>query len=130
MSSFGPASGPVPQPSTEHQPASPKLDYKLPKASTRRLPEPVVPWIANGLLTLLLVYRLIERNYPKWIAICVVVCMGTNSWFVRLSHEVLTDMPFLLGAIAALLGWDMLRTARETKSRVKAAILMSAGLLL
>lgn len=219
MSSFGPASGPVPQPSREPAPAPPKLDYKLPQAAPRRAPEPVVPWIANGLikrrklailaslipiivsfngrwrmgldssiyrglarsiasgkgyhfgdfgthqvypglpmllagiarifgehvfrpivplllmvgmalLTLLLVYHLIARNYPQWIAICVVSCMGVNSWFVRLSQEVLTDMPFLLGAIAALLGWDMLRTARDTNSRAKAAILMSAGLAL
>src|SRR2546423_2494603 len=175
ISIFGPASGPVPQPSREHPPAPPKLDYKLPQATTRRVSEPVVPWIANGLikrrklaiaaslipiiisfngrwrmgldssiyrglarsvasgngyrfgdfgthqvypglpmllagitkvfgehvfrpivplllmvgmalLTLVLVYRLIERNYPKWIAICVVVGMATNSWFVRLSH--------------------------------------------
>ena len=91
---------------------------------------PLVLMVGMALLTLLLVYHLIARNYPQWIAICVVCCMGVNSWFVRLSHEVLTDMPFLLGAIAALLGWDMLRTARETKSRVRAAILMSAGLLL
>ena len=43
MSSFGPVSGPVPQPSTEQPPASPKLDYKLSQASTRRASEPVVP---------------------------------------------------------------------------------------
>jgi hypothetical protein len=91
---------------------------------------PLVLMVGMALLTLVLVYKLIARTYPQWIAICVTCCMAVNSWFVDLSHEVLTDIPFLLGAIAALLGWDILRTAETRKSRTKAAILMVAGLAL
>src|SRR2546425_5824918 len=47
MSSFGPASGPVPQPSTN---ASPRLDNRRPSTSLRWRPEPVVPWISDALL--------------------------------------------------------------------------------
>src|SRR4051794_31224824 len=215
MSSFGPASGPVPQPSREPAPVSPKLDYKLPQTAPRRVSEPVVPWIANGLIkrrklailaslipiivsfngrwrmgldssiyrglsrslasgngyhfgdfgthqvypglpvllsgitkifgenvyrplptlvlmllmsftTLALVYRLIARSYPEWMALCVTIGVAVNSWFVRLSHDVLTDIPFLLGAMAGLLGWDLLQSAKTTRERSKAAAMMLA----
>src|SRR3954465_15210945 len=85
-------------------PGLPMLLAAITKVFGEHVFRPVVPlvlMVAMALLTLLLVYHLIARNYPQWIAICLVCCMGVNSWFVRLSHEVLTDMPFLLGAIAA-----------------------------
>jgi hypothetical protein len=222
MSSFGPVSGPVPQPSSS-DPGADKtsLDTRRTSASPRRrrTPEPVVPWVTDGLirrrklcllaslipiiisfngrwrmgldssiyrglarsiatghgyhfgefgthqiypglpvllagltkifgehvfrpiaplllmvamslLTLVMIYRLIARTYPQWMAICVTVFMATNFWFVKLSHEVLTDIPFLMGSIAALLGWDLLKSADTTRSRTRAGILMVAGLAL
>src|SRR5438552_10896401 len=166
MSSFGPVSGPVPQPST-HVP--PTLDTRRTSTSPRRQREPVVPWVTDGLIrhrklaiaaslipiiisfngrwrmgldssiyrglarsiasgngyrfgefgthqiypglpvllagltklfgehvyrpiapiilmvamslvTLVMIYRLIARSYPQWMAICVTVFMATNYW--------------------------------------------------
>jgi len=52
-------------------------------------------------------------------AICVTVFMATNYWFVKLTHEVLTDIPFLLGSVMALLGWEYLKVAKETNRAAK-----------
>src|SRR5581483_4054885 len=204
MSSFGPVSGPVPQPSAHvSAPSKPTLDTPRTNVSVRKMREPVVPWVTDGLIrhrklalgaslipiiisfngrwrmgldssiyrglarsiasgngyhfgefgthqiypgfpvllavitkifgehvfrpvaplllmvsmslvTLAMIYRLIARSYPQWMAICVTVFMATNFWFVKLSHEVLTDIPFLMGTIMALLGWDMLRQRSAT----------------
>ena len=91
---------------------------------------PLLLMVAMSLLTLALIYRLIARNYPQWMAICVTVFMATNFWFVELTHEVLTDIPFLLGTISALLGWDLLKSATDTKGRNAAGAIMVAGLAL
>ena len=77
---------------------------------------PLLLMVTMSLLTLVLIYQLIGRHYPKWMAICVTVFMATNFWFVKLSHEVLTDIPFLLGSMATLLGWDLLKSAEQTKA--------------
>jgi hypothetical protein len=91
---------------------------------------PLIFTMLCSLLTLVLVYRLIGRHYPKWMAVSVTCCVACNSWFVNLSNEVLTDIPFLLGLIASLLGWDLLQSAADKKSRWKSATLMIAGLAL
>src|SRR5690349_12570860 len=51
MSSFGPVSGPVPQPSTQ-VPASAKpiIDYRRTSTSPQKQREPVVPWVTDGLI--------------------------------------------------------------------------------
>ena len=80
------------------------------------------------LLTLAMIYQLIP-TISKWMAICVTVFMATNYWFVKTTpHEVLTDIPFLFGSVLSLLGWEWLKVATETKSRVKATGFMVAGL--
>jgi 4-amino-4-deoxy-L-arabinose transferase-like glycosyltransferase len=91
---------------------------------------PLIFTMLCSLLTLILVYRLIQRHYPKWMAVSVTCCVACNSWFVNLSNEVLTDIPFLMGLVASLLGWDLLQAAQDKKSRWKSAALMIAGLAL
>lgn len=89
---------------------------------------PILLMIAMSIVSLRLVYRIIGKHYPKWMAVCVTAGMAFNFWFVKLSQEVLTDIPFLLGLMIALLGWDLLRTGGSDRHRTKAAIIMSIGL--
>ena len=89
---------------------------------------PLLLMVTMSLLTMAMIYRLIARSYPQWMAIIVTTFMATNFWFVKLSHELLTDIPFLLGSIATLLGWDLLKSAETKGSRARAAALMVFGL--
>ena len=91
---------------------------------------PLMLMVAVSLLILVVTYRLIARHYPLWIAVMVTCGVAINSWFIDLTHEVLTDIPFLLGLMAALLGWDLLRAATSKRQHTKAAVLMSIGLAL
>jgi hypothetical protein len=89
---------------------------------------PLLLMLMMSLITMLLTYRLIARNFPQWMAVCVTCGMAINAWFLRLSQELLSDVPFLMGVMATLLGWDLLRTATVRKERMRAATLMIVGL--
>ena len=65
---------------------------------------------------LVLTYKLVRLHFPRWLAILVTFCVGMNSWFIELSNELLTDIPFLLGVLMALYGWERLRIAVADKS--------------
>jgi hypothetical protein len=86
--------------------------------------------LSMSALTLVLTYRLIRLHYPQWMAVCVVFGVGINSWFLQLSHELLTDVPFLLGVVMALYGWELLKRALTWSGGAGALGLIVAGLAL
>ena len=57
------------------------------------------------LLTLVFTYRLIRMHYPQWVAVCITFGLGINAWFLQLSNSLLTDVPFLLGLVMAVVAW-------------------------
>lgn len=97
-----------------------------------------------GVLTLLGTYALLrgsERTLTlpspgipgegkDWLTIAVVFGLGINGRFLEHANEVLTDVPFLLGVVATLLGFDGLMAARGKGGRAMSLCLMALGLLL
>lgn len=79
-----------------------------------------------GLASLFVVYQLVRLHYPVWIATAVTCGVAINSRFVQLCHELLTDIPFFLGLVVAVLGWELLRRA-DSRGRFVRALLISAG---
>jgi hypothetical protein len=95
--------------------------------------EPVVPLIVMtvmGLLTLVLVYRLIALHYPAWIATAVTCGVGINPKYLGHCQSLLTDVPFLLGVCAAILGHERNQLAQRPAQRVWALVLMTGGIIL
>jgi hypothetical protein len=60
--------------------------------------------LGMALLTLLVVYHMLRVRYPRWVAVCVTTGVGINPYFAQYSHELMTDVPFLLGVCLVLLG--------------------------
>jgi hypothetical protein len=85
---------------------------------------------AMALLTLVVTYRLIRLHYPVWMAVCVTFGVGINSWFLQLSNELLTDVPFLFGVVVALYGWELLQSALTRAASARALLLIVIGLAL
>lgn len=85
---------------------------------------------AITILTLLLTYRLMLYHVDRWLAICVVVGMGTNVRFLQYSNELLTDMPFLLGVAMTMLGYERLMRAKRGWPAAGSLGLAFAGLVL
>jgi hypothetical protein len=83
-----------------------------------------------GVATIVLSYKLIRLHYPQWMAICVAFGVGTNAWFLELSNEILTDIPFLFGVVAALYGWEMLKRAETRKQAAGAMLALAPGLVI
>jgi hypothetical protein len=84
-----------------------------------------------GLATLLVTYKLIRLHYAEWMAIAVTALLATNERFLQHSNELLTDVPFLLGLVSAMYGWDRLRlTERWDRQRFKAIAILTCGLVL
>src|SRR5688572_30739824 len=86
--------------------------------------------LAMALLTLVLTYRLIRMHYPTWVAVCITFGLGINSWFLQLAHSLLTDVPFLLGVVMALYGWELLKRAQTNGQGAAALALVVPGLAL
>ena len=79
--------------------------------------------------TLGLVYALIRRLWPPWAATVVTAGVAFNGAFVKFSHELLTDIPFLLGVVLSLWGWEALSDrGRGKKLLAGAALLGGLGL--
>ncbi len=75
--------------------------------------------------TLVCIYQLIREHFPQWIAVCVTTGVGINQQFLQQAHEIMTDLPFLLGVCLTLLAMARVRRAASISSR-----LLWAGLLL
>jgi hypothetical protein len=68
---------------------------------------------AMALGCLITTYKLISLRFPQWMAVAVTFCVGINGWFLELTNEILTDIPFLFGLLLALYGWERLRAGTE-----------------
>ncbi|CAN5637189.1 hypothetical protein BH09PLA1_BH09PLA1_17770 [soil metagenome] len=92
---------------------------------------PCIVMLIFSALTMLVTYRLIRLHYPKWIAVTITFGVAVNSWFLQQTSELMTDVPFLLGVVTSLYGWDLLRATRENSGRpIRAIALLICGLLL
>lgn len=80
-----------------------------------------------GLATVWMTYRLIALHYPLWVATVVAIAMGTNFRFLRLSQELMTDVPFTLGVVVTLYGLERLRMIARGDRR--ATVIASATLI-
>ena len=91
--------------------------------------------VVMALLTTSITYRLMRLHFPEWMAVVIGCGVATNARFLELSNELLTDVPFLLGMMTALYGWEQLRIAGAdgigvSRHRARAISLLVAGLLL
>ena len=86
--------------------------------------------LACAAAALLLIYKLIRLHYPTWVATTVTCGVGTNSVFLQHSQELLTDVPFLLGVVGSLYGWEKLKRAGTPRERYRAAVVLIPGLTL
>src|SRR5688572_22997885 len=103
---------------------------------------PLIVMYVLAALVLVYTYKLIALRYPRWMAVCVVCGVGFNAWFLELSHELLTDVPFFLGVLLALYGWERLRLnvgedspvetsgSKEKSERAKAIAYLVVGLVI
>jgi len=82
-----------------------------------------------GLATVIMTYHLIGRHFPKWMAVCATCALASNARFVSLVNELLTDVPFMFGMVASMLGWSLFADAKTTKQRTISAGLAFFGLL-
>lgn len=72
----------------------------------------------------------VSSESQGWLTIAVVFGLGINGRFLEHANEVLTDVPFLLGVVVTLLGFDRLMEARGKGGRAFSLCLMALGLLL
>lgn len=72
----------------------------------------------------------VSSGSQGWLTIAVVFGLGINGRFLEHANEVLTDVPFLLGVVVTLLGFDRLMEARGKGGRAFSLCLMALGLLL
>lgn len=79
---------------------------------------------------LVLTYKLIRLHFPRWVALCVTIGTALNERFLKLSQELLTDVPFLFGVLASLWGWELLREATTWRQRVMPIVVLGLGLAL
>jgi hypothetical protein len=81
-----------------------------------------------ALLTLWATYQLIKLRYPLWIAVVVTCGVAMNVKFIQHAHEVMTDTPFLLGCVLAMLGWELLDGRTTLRGKTGATLLLIIGL--
>jgi hypothetical protein len=65
-----------------------------------------------------------------WVSVAVVSLLGFNSFFLEHANEILTDLPFLLGVVMALYGFEKLTAAPGPQRRLMGAVAMVFGGLL
>ncbi len=88
-----------------------------------------VVMLATALAALALVYRLIRLHADRPTAVMVVLLVGVCETMYRYAFQALTDMPFLLGVVMLLCGYEGLRVGRERGgAAVWNGLLLAAGL--
>ena len=80
----------------------------------RDLP-PILLMNLMSLGCLIVTYKLVRLRFPEWVAVVVTFAVGINGWYMELSEELLADIPFLLGMLIALYGWERLRSDDSPK---------------
>ncbi|HEV8607515.1 MAG TPA: hypothetical protein VGQ99_19425 [Tepidisphaeraceae bacterium] len=83
--------------------------------------------MAMSMLTLVVVYHLVSTYFPPWIAVAVTTGVGINHEFLQQTHELMTDLPFLLGASMTMLGIARLPKAATTSRKAWFAVLILLG---
>src|SRR4051812_2019865 len=69
-----------------------------------------------GLAALALCYRLFLLHTGRAVAVLVTLTLGVSRTFYRYNFELLSEVPFLLGVLAFLVGWEsILHQRREQK---------------
>jgi hypothetical protein len=96
-------------------PGYPVILAGLEKAFGRGDLPPILFMQLTALLTLVFTYKLVRLRFPEWVAIIVTFAVGMNGWFLELSESMLADLPFILGMMMALYGWERLRLAMEAR---------------
>jgi hypothetical protein len=91
---------------------------------------PLVLMMGSAVLSLVLIYRVMLYRLPRWLAICVVVGVGTNPRFIQYANEILSDMPFLLGVLVTLLGFEQVMHAGNRRSLCIGILNTFIGLLI
>jgi hypothetical protein len=82
-----------------------------------------------GLATVVMTYVLVSRHFPKWIAVSATCALAGNARFMTLINELLTDVPFMFGMVASMLGWSLFSDARTSTRRALSGSLAFFGLL-
>lgn len=78
-------------------------------------------------LTLAGVYRLFRLHAGAGVAVAMVLALGVCENFYRYGFQVRNDMPYLLGIVAVLAGYEGLRRGREQGGRPAVDWAMVAG---
>jgi hypothetical protein len=91
---------------------------------------PLILMMMMAVLSLVLIFRLMLYRLPRWLAVCVVVGVGTNPRFIQYSNEILSDVPFLLGVAVTMLGFEQVMNAPNRKWLSIGILNTFAGLLL
>ncbi len=89
---------------------------------------PVLVMVAMAAMTLVAVYHLMLMYFPPWAAVWVTAALGINWSFLEHANELMTDMPFLLALCLVLLGYGLMRRAKETPPKLRAMMLLATGL--
>ncbi len=104
---------------TQIYPGLPYLLAGIQKITGTREVWPVLVVLnACALFAIVATYHLIRARFPLWIAVVVTCGVAMNVKFIQQAHELMTDTPFFLGVVTALLGWEWL----GRKTRVDASL--------
>jgi hypothetical protein len=88
--------------------------------------------LACGIGALFIIFKLIRLHEPAWVAICVTCGVGINSIYLQYCNELMTDVPFILGMLVALWGYDLLLKAIDGGDRrqtLRMVLLCGVGLI-
>jgi hypothetical protein len=83
--------------------------------------------LAMALLTLVAIYHAIRLCFPPWVAVCVTTGVGVSTKFIQNAHDLMSDVPHLLGVSLVLLGGALLMRRRTRGGQVGGGILLIAG---
>ncbi|HEX8875772.1 MAG TPA: hypothetical protein VF777_03425 [Phycisphaerales bacterium] len=84
---------------------------------------------AAGLLSVVMVFLLMQRHAGRAVAVLVTFLFAVNANLVRHCGELLADVPFLLGSSAALLGYELTFARPGERDAVRRGVLAAALLL-
>ena len=83
--------------------------------------------VGMAVLTLVAVYNAVRLYFPTWVAVCVTTGVGVNKKFIQNAHDVMSDIPFLLGVSLALWGIALLHRTTAKSHRFWGVLLMTGG---
>lgn len=78
---------------------------------------------------LVLTYRVVCLRFDRPTAMLIVCMLAVNETFYRYSHQVLTDMPFLLGLMLMLLGLELCHRGGKQRRLGVASLVVSVAIM-